>query len=136
MPESNSAEAADDLRGFCVLIVEDDSFFAQDEGDWLERIGCKVLGPMTSVPAALDALEKVLPDGAVLDIDVCGTAIYPVARRLVKHNVPFMFVSASDPATIDENFKSVPRLMKPIGEYQLQHAALRVFSAAKSRRPH
>jgi two-component SAPR family response regulator len=118
---------AGDLRGFRVLIVEDDYFFADEEEYWLKEIGCQVLGPLPSVPAALAALEHDLPDGAVLDVDVCGTAIYPVARVLARHKVPFLFVSASAPDSIDANFRSVPRLMKPVGEYQLQTAVLEVF---------
>jgi CheY-like chemotaxis protein len=136
MSEPNARNERTDLRGFRVLIVEDDRFFADDEQDWLTGIGCEVLGPMPSVPAALAALASGLPDGAVLDIDVCGTAIYPVARLLAAHKVPFLFVSASDPDSIDENFRAVPRLMKPVGEYQLQRAALKVFRPAGSNKVH
>ncbi len=130
MSELNARGARGDLQGFRVLIVEDDRFLADDEGYWLTEIGCKVLGPMPSVREALAALENDLPDGAVLDIDICGTAVYPVARVLARHHVPFLFVSSSDPETIEESFKSVPRLMKPIGEYQLQRAALEVFASS------
>jgi two-component SAPR family response regulator len=128
MSESNARGTRSDLHGFRILIVEDDCFTAADEGYWLQEIGCEVLGPMPSVPEALAALEIDLPDGAVLDIDIHGTAVYPVARILARHHVPFLFVSSSDPETIDDTFKSVPRLMKPIGEYQLQRAALAVFA--------
>lgn len=128
----NARGARCDLKGFRVLIVEDDRFIADDEGCWLSEIGCTVLGPMPSVREALAALEHDLPDGAVLDIDICGTAVYPVARVLARHRVPFLFVSSSDPETIEESFKSVPRLMKPVGEYQLQRAALSVFANADS----
>lgn len=124
------ASAGRGLQGFRVLIVEDDRFTADDEGYWLREIGCQVLGPMRSVREALAALELDLPDGAVLDIDICGTAIYPVARILARHRVPFLFVSSSDPESIEESFKTVPRLMKPIGEYQLQRAALEVFASS------
>lgn len=128
MSELNARHARPDLHGFRVLIVEDDLFTADDEGYWLKEIGCEVLGPLPSVPAALTALETDLPDGAVLDIDICGTAVYPVAHVLARNHVPFLFVSSSDPDSIDESFKSVPRLMKPIGEYQLQRAALDLFA--------
>jgi CheY-like chemotaxis protein len=128
MSELNAHQERHDLHGFRVLIVEDDGFVADDERYWLKEIGCEVLGPLLSVPEALAALEADLPDGAVLDIDVSGTAIYPVARLLARNHVPFMFVSGSDPDTIDESFRSVPRLMKPVGEYQLQRAALEVFA--------
>jgi CheY-like chemotaxis protein len=132
MSELNARDARGDLEGFRVLIVEDDRFVAEDEGYWLKQMGCVVLGPLPSVAEALAVLESDLPDGAVLDIEVCGTAIYPVARLLAAHRVPFLFVSASHPDSIDENFRSVPRLMKPIGEYQLQRAALQVFKAQGS----
>jgi CheY-like chemotaxis protein len=128
MSEPNARDERNDLRGFRVLIVEDDRCFADDEQDWLSGLGCEVLGPLPTVSAALAALASDMPDGAVLDIDVCGTAIYPVARLLARSGVPFLFVSASDPETIDKHFRSVPRLMKPIGEYQLQRAALELFT--------
>lgn len=117
-----------ELEGFRVMIVEDDGILALTEGCWLEDLGCKVMGPMPTVPDALNALQSGLPDGAVLDIDVCGTAVYPVARALARHRVPFFFVSASQPDSIEEDFRTVPRLMKPVGEYQLQRAALELFT--------
>lgn len=127
MPKLGAQHMQGDLQGVRILIVEDDFIIASEEEIWLEEIGCEVLGPLPSVPAALAALTADLPDGAVLDIDVRGTTVYPVAQFLADQNIPFLFVSGSDPDSIDQNFKSVPRLMKPVREHQLQSAVMQLF---------
>lgn len=133
MVEGQASEGGQDLHGLRVMIVEDDYLMASAEESWLLELGCEVVGPLPTVSDALALLASDLPDGAVLDIELCGDKVYPVARLLAQHNIPFLFVSGCDPDRIDENFRSVPRLMKPFSESQLRRAACRGFSPRDSR---
>ena len=64
----------------------------------LEQHGWRVLGPAASVDQALRLLDEgELPDVAVLDVNLCGELVTPVAAALKGRGVPFVLASAYDP---------------------------------------
>jgi DNA-binding response OmpR family regulator len=102
------------LTGQRVLVVEDEYFIADDIARALRMLGAEVIGPLPTREAALDAFaseERI--DVAVLDINLRGEAIYPVADALRKRGVPFVFATGYDPASIPEPYRSVARWDKP-----------------------
>jgi two-component SAPR family response regulator len=113
-----------DLQGYSVLLVEDDYFIASDMRDSLEDLGCHVMGPFASVEEPLGALETRTPDAAILDVNLSGDAVYPLASALRDRKVPMLFVTGYDPKSIHDQYRSVPRLMKPINGRQLQKAVM------------
>lgn len=115
-------DSADDLQGCSVLLVEDDYFIASDMRDSLEDIGCNVMGPFPSVDEPLGAIETHTPDAAILDVNLSGDAVYPLASALRDRNIPILFVTGYDPKSIHQQYQSVPRLMKPINARKLQKA--------------
>lgn len=85
-----------------VLVVEDEFFIAMELEANLRDRGFEVIGPALSVEAALMLLQSHRPDAAVLDVNLQGEKVTPVARRLVALNIPFVLASAyaaSDLAT-------------------------------------
>jgi CheY-like chemotaxis protein len=107
-----SAEA---LNGQCLLVVEDEYIVATDLARALEDRGAHVIGPAGSIEDALELLaadRKI--DGAVLDINVRGERVYPVAEALRARGVPFVFATGYDSWVIPDAYGSVPRLEKPI----------------------
>lgn len=59
------------VRGSRVLVVEDEYMMAEDLREELEQHGAEVLGPVPSVPEALDLLRTgAAPDLAILDINL------------------------------------------------------------------
>jgi two-component system, response regulator PdtaR len=85
-----------DNRSFLVLIVEDEFFIALELESALIESGYSVLGPATSVKAALDMLAHQRPDGAILDVHLGREVVTPVALKLKAMGVPFFLASASD----------------------------------------
>lgn len=79
-----------------VLVVEDEMMFAFDLQMMLEDNGYRVLGPAASVDSALTLLEDACPDVAVLDGNLRGRPVVPVARRLRCLEIPFVLSSAYD----------------------------------------
>jgi DNA-binding response OmpR family regulator len=59
----------------------------------LRRAGYRVLGPLSSVSAALGLLRAERPDAAVLDVNLAGEWITPVAEALRAMSVPFILTS-------------------------------------------
>ncbi len=59
----------------------------------LEEAGCTVLGPFARVVDALAAARTERVDVAVLDVNIAGEMVFPVALVLEKKGTPFLFVT-------------------------------------------
>jgi hypothetical protein len=70
--------------------------------------GCVVSGPVPRLGEALDAVHRETFDAAVLDVNLAGDRIDPVADLLSRQNVPFVFVTGYGAAVYAER----PRLSK------------------------
>ena len=79
------------LSGRHVLIVEDEALVAIDLQFALEDAGAEVLGPAMSLPDALAMVEQSARiDCALLDVDLAGHDVYPVAQALQRRGIPFL----------------------------------------------
>jgi DNA-binding response OmpR family regulator len=101
------------LEGIRVLVVEDEYLVAVLIEEMLESAGCVVTGPIPRVPDALDAVDRDTYDAAVLDINLNGERIDPVAAALTRRNVPFVFVTGYGAAGLPGDYAECPRLCKP-----------------------
>jgi DNA-binding response OmpR family regulator len=105
---------APSLRGRRVFIAEDETLIAFDIASCLEFEGYEVVGPFVDLAEALSALDTSSIDVALLDVNLRGAAVWPVAARLRAQGVPFAFLTGY--ASLDEfpsAFADVPRLDKP-----------------------
>jgi hypothetical protein len=73
--------------------VEDEFFLAMELDTTLRGAGYEVLGPASSVSAALKLLSSKRPDAAVLDANLAGEWVTPVAEVLRAMSVPFILAS-------------------------------------------
>ncbi|HEY4043352.1 MAG TPA: response regulator [Rhodopila sp.] len=86
-------QTASHLHGKRVLVVEDEALVAMLIEDCLEGFGCDVVGPCNTVEAALEAARTQAFDVAVLDVNLRGSRVYPVAELLTDRHIPFLFLS-------------------------------------------
>ena len=102
------------LAGLNILVVEDELLIAVEMEAMLEDLGCHVLGPFSRVMEALDALDALQVDAAVLDVNVRGEMIFPVADRLRARGVPMVFCTGyADLPDILDPLEGSVRLSKP-----------------------
>jgi CheY-like chemotaxis protein len=103
------------LRDRRVLIVEDEYLLADDITVAIEGAGAVVLGPVPSIDGAL-ALIASEPqiDFALLDVNLRGDFVFPVADALMARDVPFAFATGYDEWALPERFADVPRIEKPL----------------------
>lgn len=100
-----------DLQRLRVLVAEDEFYVANDIALWLERAGATIIGPTSTVRETLKSLSRVDDiQVAVLDINLNGELIYPVADELARRSVPLIFFSRYDELKIPERFNLVVRL--------------------------
>ena len=81
------------LSGLRVLVVEDESLIGMLAEDLLEQLGCRMVGLVSSLGKALDMAKRTDIDFALLDVDINGERVYPVAAALQARGVPFVFMS-------------------------------------------
>src|SRR5215212_1831331 len=105
---------SDKLCGQHVLIVEDEYFLAQDLADYFQDLGVEVLGPVPSVAEALRLLESAEVQGAILDVNLRGERVYPVADVLRQKHVPFVFASGYGGELEPTAYAEVPRCIRTV----------------------
>ena len=101
------------LEGVRVLVVEDEYLVAALIEQILESAGCVVMGPVARVPEALDAVDHDDCDAAVLDVNLAGELINPVADALSERDVPFMFVTGYGASALPKEYAERPHIGKP-----------------------
>jgi CheY-like chemotaxis protein len=104
------------MSGMTVLVVEDDFIVAYDMQMMLQEQGARVLGPATSLVEAQQLLAKERPTVAVLDVNLNGEYVFPLAEALRAQQVPFVFASAyaDEDRLFPEPVRGAPRLAKPV----------------------
>lgn len=106
-----------------VLVVEDEFYIADDMAAALTQLGAEVVGPAPSKETALAILSSESPiHAAVLDINLKGQAVFPVADALTARGVPFVFASGYGPAMLPNRFRAVPLFEKPFNPRDLATA--------------
>lgn len=114
-----------------VLVVEDEYFLADDMARALRSLGAEVVGPAPTRTKALALLasgERV--DAAVLDINLRGEAVFPVAEALTTRGVPFVFATGYDQSQVPASFQDVPRWEKPFDAGKLATMLPRLLSGS------
>lgn len=98
-----------------VLVVEDEMLVGLDTCHMLEHIGCRPLGPAASVESAITLIESDRPACALLDEDLMGRSVAPVARSLHALGIPFAIVSGFSESISDDPVTcAAPRVLKPL----------------------
>jgi PAS domain S-box-containing protein len=121
--DGNGAAAPPVRPGNRLLLVEDEALTGMMMCDMLTELGFDVIGPFGRVADAMAAVGREDFQAAVLDVNLDGEMVYPVADAVVARGVPFVFVTGYSAEGIDRRFAQVPVLQKPIERQML----LRVF---------
>lgn len=107
------------LAGKRVLVVEDEFLVAVQVEELLEEAGCVVVGPFARVPAAVSAARAEDIDAALLDVNVAGEKVFPVAHVLEERGIPFLFVTGYGQAALPKNRPDWEACAKPFHPKQL-----------------
>lgn len=94
--------------------------------DLLKEGGCQVL-KAARLPAALALAETAAIHAAILDINLAGKQVFPVADALRRRCVPFLFTSGYGEDGLSPEYKGWPMLQKPYGMQDLQEALSRLL---------
>ena len=76
-----------------ILVVEDESLIRMLLEDMLTDLGHEVAASAASVEAAKELASTAAFDVAILDVNLEGQEVFPVAEILASRNLPFVFAS-------------------------------------------
>jgi CheY-like chemotaxis protein len=121
------------LEGKRILLVEDEFIVAAMAADMLTELGATVIGPANTIAKALDLAKTCVIDAAVLDVNMNGDRIDPVAELLRAGRVPMVFATGYGACPF-ESAHEVPILDKPYTQEQLATALVRALLQKASAR--
>lgn len=114
------------FQGLRVLVAEDEYLVADDLRRELEAAGADVLGPAESVQAALNLLAAHGDvDLAILDVNLGGETVEPVADALHSRAVRFVFATGYDAWAMPATYGNTPRCEKPVDLAAIANALFR-----------
>lgn len=120
-----------DHNGGLILIVEDEVLVAMELTDGLRQLGWEVLGPAASTDEALTLLARSRqPDAAILDINLAGKLVFPLAELLRARRVPFVFCTGYEEVGDDERYRDTPVVRKPVNFNMLGSELRKVMAEA------
>jgi CheY-like chemotaxis protein len=110
------------LAGTRVFVVEDEALILFSLQDMLADLGCEVVASALRVDDALAKVSGIAFDIAILDVNVAGELIDPVADLLASRGVPFVFTTGYNRAALPQAHRERLFVAKPYRAADLQVA--------------
>lgn len=101
------------LSGLRLLVVEDEAILRLDLEDILTELGCVVAGSVGQLEPGLQLAETLACDAAILDVNLDGSRVDPIADRLARRGIPFLFTTGYGDRGQPADHVSAPLLEKP-----------------------
>lgn len=118
------------VQGKRVLVVEDSGLTADEIVFGLEDLGCFAVGPVATIDQARDLLQHTQVDCALLDVNLDGVYVFPLAETLLQRRIPFILTTGYGASHLPEQYRAVPQLEKPFSDEELAKALAALFMAA------
>ena len=128
MNENNStsgtsgAAPTSSLAGLRVLLVEDEAMVMMLMQDFLDDIGCEVVGIASRLKEAMEKVDTLAFDVAVLDVNLNGEQTVPIADALLARGRAIVFATGYGATMLPPHLRSLPVLQKPFQQEDLARA--------------
>jgi CheY-like chemotaxis protein len=121
------------LNGRRVLVVEDESLVAMLLETILEDMECIPIGPASNVDEGeAMARDTIDLDAALLDVNVAGRQVFPVAEALRARGVPFVFSTGYGEGGLPEEWRGSATVQKPFTEAAIRDALMKAMGVAQA----
>jgi CheY-like chemotaxis protein len=105
-----------------VLVVEDEYLIRMLLEDMLDELGYGVAAAVGTIAEASQIARDGEFSAAILDVNLDGQEIYPVADILAERGLPFVFVTGYGERSLPAAYRGRPALQKPFQAEQLKTA--------------
>ena len=96
-----------------ILIVEDEYLIRLLLEDMVVELGYEIAGVASNFNEGKTQAETAAFDLAILDVNIDGVQVFPIAEVLRKRNLPFVFITGYGAQGLPENYRQSPTLQKP-----------------------
>jgi CheY-like chemotaxis protein len=121
--------------GTRILVVEDESLLAMELEQLLQSEGYSIVGPFSNLARATESALRETIDLALLDTNLNGEMVYPLADNLSARGIPFISLTGYGASNLPERFRAAPRMAKPYDPASLTRELSRRTSRGLSSRP-
>ncbi len=111
-----------------VLLVEDEVMIRMMVADMLTELGYTVVAEAGDIDEAIRLVQATDFDIAILDVNVNGKLISPVAEAVTLRGRPLIFATGYGSSGLPEKFRDSPTLQKP---FQVQTLARTIETVLK-----
>jgi CheY-like chemotaxis protein len=101
------------VEGLRILLIEDEAMIRMMVVDMLQELGHAIVAEAGSLDQALECAHSADFDLAILDVNLNGKVISPVAEVIASRGIPFIFATGYGSAGLPEPFHDRPALPKP-----------------------
>jgi len=107
------------FKGLRVLYLEDEAVIAMNVAETMHELGC-IVHEYSTIAAALDGIEKVTYDIAVLDVNIYGRMSYDVAQAALDRGMPVAFLTGYAPEGLHPDWRGHHYCEKPFGRADIE----------------
>ena len=111
-----------------ILVVEDEYLIRMLLEDMLTDLGYEIAGAVGTIKEAGELAATAAFDLAILDVNLDGKEVFPVAEILAKRNLPFVFVTGYGENSLPDPYRGRPALQKPFQAEQLKSALAKLLA--------
>ena len=115
------------LAGSSILVVEDEPLIAMLLEDIFDDLGCRMAGTASTLRQAQDMAASTDAHAAILDVNLGGDPVFPVAEQLVARNIPIVFSSGYGASGLPPKWQGFPTLPKPFMQDQVEAVLRKVL---------
>jgi CheY-like chemotaxis protein len=119
--------AADSSTKIRVLVVEDEAIVAMLTEDMLLDLGFEVGATASTVDEALKRVQEQQFDVALLDVNLRGEKVFPIADELLLRQLPFAFTTGYGLDGLREDLRNIPVAAKPFSPLELNEVLVRAL---------
>ena len=126
------ADKANAVQPLAIFLVEDEVLIRMMIAEMLDQLGHCVVAEAGSIAAATPIAASEKFDLAILDINLRGESVLPVARLIEARGVPFVFASGYTATGLPQPFHDRPILRKPFAVNKLDEVIRELVASAQS----
>lgn len=118
---------SDLLAGLDVLLIEDETMVSFLIEEMLEQLGAASVRHAARLDAGLALVASKLPSLAILDVNIGGETVFPIAEKLEAGNIPFVFITGYGRDGVHGRWASHEVLQKPLTVQEFEQGLRRAL---------
>jgi two-component sensor histidine kinase len=115
-----------------ILVVEDEGLVGALTSELIDQMGYSALGPCMDLNEAMGVMRRNHIDGAVLDVNLGGELVFPLAKALIDRSIPVVFLTGYEKTAVGGGFEVFPILQKPVAADELRNVLSQVLGPSRA----